>query len=168
MKYLDRHSLWATRYIADDDDVNWTFNKSSRIKFKSNSINDSDASLVSATVTATMPEKFKTKLSQLKVKILLHQSLVFFKSGLYVDREVKNASSILDSLLGELVEDGYLIEVKKGIVGKYKKPNVFVKGEPNENHSIPEFIHRLCKFRDHRLTYDNYIMTCKKINLHAK
>lgn len=82
-------------YMADEDDINWSLNKSSRVKSKSNSA------------------------------------------------------------------------VKKSIVGKYDKPNVYVKVVPKEG-EILEFVHHLCKLNNDRLTYDNYITKCKKISLLAK
>jgi hypothetical protein len=71
------------------------------------------------------------KTNKLKVKILLHDSLLFIKSGLYGDRELKNGSSILDKiLLHELANEGFLIEVKSGITSKNNRMTVFIKDLP--------------------------------------
>ena len=65
------------------------------------------------------------KANPLKVNVLLHNSIIFLKSGLYIDRKLKNASSILDkTLLPELVAEGLLLSTERGIVGTWNKPTV--------------------------------------------
>lgn len=155
-------------HITDDDAVHWTLNKCSRTKSTSNDTSGTGGTLPVSTTVTSIPLKLQQKANRLKAKILLHSSLLFIKSGLYVDRELKNASSALDVLLKELVEEHFLLEIKPGIIGKFNKPSVFIKTIPATPDAIPEFVHRLSNFNDGLLSYDTYITNCKNIDLHAK
>ena len=155
-------------HITDDDAVHWTLNKCSRTKSTSNDTSGTGGAQPVSTTDTSIPLKLQQKANRLKVKILLHNSLLFIKSGLYVDRELKNASSALDVLLKELVEEHFLQEVKPGIIGKFNKPSVFVKTIPVTPDAIPEFIHRLSTFNDGLLSYDTFITNCMHIDMHAK
>jgi hypothetical protein len=52
-----------------------------------------------------------------KASILLHPSLLFLKSGLYINSCLKKASSLLESsFLKPLVDDGYLVAIPNGLI----------------------------------------------------
>ena len=155
-------------HITDDDAVHWTLNKCSRTKSTSNDTSGTGGTLPVSTTVTSIPLKLQQKANRLKAKILLHSSLLFIKSGLYVDRELKNASSALDILLKELVEEHLLLEIKPGIIGKFNKPSVFIKTIPATADAIPEFVHRLSNLNDGLLSYDTFISKCKNIELNAK
>ena len=156
-------------HITNEDEHNWSMYKCTRTKASPN------ISGISVNLQHTLPmttsgiAKLKTKANKLKVKILLHDSILFIKSGLYIDRELKNASSMLENiLLRELVADGLLHEVKRGLVGKFNKPSIYIKGLPATEEELPEFVRRLSEFDDSRLSFDNYISKCKKIDIRGK
>lgn len=154
--------------LTTDDVANWSIHKYSWGRIGSKVKNTSIGLPHALPVVPHAPEP-KTKTNQLKVKILIHDSLIFIKSGLYVDRELKNASKILDNiLLHELVEEGLLHRIKPGIIGKYNKPPLFIKALPVSEDEVPAFVRRLSEFGDNRLSFESYMAKCTKIVVHAK
>ena len=108
------------------------------------------------------------KANPLKVNVLLHDSIIFLKSGLYVELNLKNASSILDkTLLPELVAEGLLLIVEHGILGTWNKPMVHIKILPG-GHVTREHLGRmLALYGDRRLTIEIYLERCSKIRIEA-
>jgi hypothetical protein len=45
---------------------------------------------------------------------------------------------------------------------------VYIKAVPVSEGAVPEFVRRLSKFNDNRLSFDSYMAKCKKIVLQAK
>lgn len=108
------------------------------------------------------------KTKYLKMKILLHDSIIFVKSGLYVNWELKAASLILDSvLLPELVTEGLLVGIDEGIDGKWNKPTVYIKIVPGGEISRDDLRRILASYGDERLTIDTYLDKCKTIEIEA-
>ena len=94
------------------------------------------------------------KTKYLKMKILLHDSIVFVKSDLYVNWELKAASLILDSvLLPELVTERLLL----GIDGKWNKTTVYIKIIPGGEMSRDDLRRILASYGDERLTIHTYL-----------
>jgi hypothetical protein len=105
-----------------------------------------------------------------KASILLHSSLAFLKSDLYVNSSLKKASSILDtSFLQPLINDGYLVAVPNGVICQKSKVTIYIKMvPPDDDESREIFSGLLASFHDKRLTYDTYMDSCKTISLHTK
>lgn len=153
-------------YVTSDDINNWSLVKYARMKTSSNLSKSSSA--CTASVSSEDSPEFKKETDALKSMILLHDSLIFIKTGLYPHRPLKNASNFLERiLLRELVDGGYLIEVEDGIVSKNNKMKVYIKIIPTEQ-SLPQFIHRLSIFNRTELTYAAYMEKCKKIHVNTE
>lgn len=101
-----------------------------------------------------------------KASILLHPSLIFLKSGLYINSSLKKASSLMDSnFLQELVAEEYLIAIPKGVICRKSKPTLYIKVLPlPDNDSKDEFIKRLATFNDVRLNYNSYMESCNMVS----
>lgn len=153
-------------YLTSDDINNWSLVKYARMKTSSNLSTSTSAH------TASVPSEdspgFKKQTDALKSMILLHDSLIFIRTGLYPNRPLKNASNFLERiLLRELVDGGYLIEVEEGIVSKNNKMKVYIKTIPTEQ-SLPQFIHRLSILNQAELTYAAYMEKCKNIHVNTE
>lgn len=109
------------------------------------------------------------KIDNYKASILLHPSLVFIKSGLYINSSLKKASSILEnSFLKPLVDDGYLIAIRNGLKCRKSKVNVYVKMVPfNDEESKEAFNSQLKMLNDERLNLDSYLASCNVISFHC-
>ncbi|CAF1429950.1 unnamed protein product [Adineta ricciae] len=106
------------------------------------------------------------KSNPLKVNILLHDSIIFVKSELYIDWKLKCASSIVDkTLLPELVYEGLLISINNGIIGKFNKPTVYIKTVPGGNICAEDLERMLSLYDDERLTVSNYLDKCKNVKI---
>jgi hypothetical protein len=111
------------------------------------------------------------KINNYKARILLHPSLVFVKSGLYVDSFLKKASSILESsFLQPLVTEGYLVAIPNGLVCCKSKSPVYIKMLPtdDEEESRKTLTERLASFQDQKLNYNTYMTSCNIISLNTK
>ncbi|CAF3629122.1 unnamed protein product [Rotaria sp. Silwood1] len=109
------------------------------------------------------------KTNNYKTSILLHNSLVFIKSNLYINSFLKKASSILEqSFLTPLVNDGYLLTIPNGLICSKSKATIYVKMIPSDDDDSKEkFIGLLAKMNDERLNYNSYMASCKTISLNT-
>ncbi|CAF4685104.1 unnamed protein product [Rotaria sp. Silwood1] len=109
------------------------------------------------------------KTNNYKTSILLHDSLVFIKSNLYINSFLKKASSILEqSFLTPLVNDGYLLTIPNGLICSKSKATIYVKMIPSDDDDSKEkFIGLLAKMNDERLNYNSYMASCKTISLNT-
>ena len=142
--------------ITFEDTEQWSMHKLLRCKSITESTDDLIGNQQLTTASSKSTNKLISKANKLKVEVLLHGSLVFIKSSLYTDRELKDASIILDKVrLRELVDSGYLHAVKTGVISKFHKTCVYIKMIPENDEQQPEFIHRLSEFQDDQLTYQS-------------
>ena len=106
------------------------------------------------------------KTKSLKVKLLEHDSIIFVKCGLYVDSTLKEAAPIVEeTLLPELVNEGLILCIHKGIDGKWNKPSVFIKALPGGEMSREDLGRKLALYGDETLTIDTYLDKCKKVEI---
>ena len=161
-------------FVHKDDGRHWNVLPGSQARFYSHvPLNSVQMSAAQGDARSDMCEKpnrrifnLLKKSNPLKVNILLHDSIIFVKSGLYVDWKLKGASSIIDkTLLPELVSEGLLMEIKNGIVGKFNKPTVFIKVVPGGNTSLEDLDRMLALYGDDRLTVQVYLDKCKKVKV---
>ena len=105
------------------------------------------------------------KTNEYKKRILLHNSLVFHKSCLYVSNFLKKASSILEEyFLKALVNGGYLIAIPDGIICCKSKATIYIKMIPeNENESKDKLVKLLADIGDATLNYNSYMASCNAI-----
>ena len=114
-------------------------------------------------------ENMLLKVNRYKVSILLHPSLIFLNSNLYVNASLKKASSLLEKhFLRALVADGYLLAITNGLICRKSKGIVYVKMVPSDDQeSRDSFTEFLAKFSDERLTFESYMTSCQAIALHT-
>ncbi len=109
------------------------------------------------------------KINNYKASILLHNSIFFIKSNLYVNSFLEKASSILESnFLRPLVNDGYLSAIPNDLICSKNKVTVYIKIIPSdENDSKDKLIELLVNINDVRLNYETYMTSCKNIWLNT-
>ena len=161
-------------YVDKNDGRHWNLFSGGQVKFFS------PASSISALEVTSQRDGVYTnwekpnrrivnllkKSHPLKVNILLHDSIIFIKSGLYTDWKLKSASSIVDqTLLPELIDEGLLIAIRNGILGKFNKPTVYIKTVPNGDISLEDLERMLSLYGDDRLTVSKYLDKCKNVKI---
>ena len=156
-------------FVEKDDGRHWNVIPGGQMKFSSSG----PLPVAQSNCVMSKPEKpnrrtnnLLTKSNPLKVNILLHNSIVFVKTGLYVDWRLKMASSIIDkSLLSELVTEGLLIAIPDGIIGKWNKPTVYIKTVPGGLVCCEDVERMIALYADDRLTMDTYLDKCTIVKL---
>jgi hypothetical protein len=163
-------------FVDKDDGRNWNVIPGGPIRYTSMPASAIDRNYLyhqgSSSSVAEKPSRREINLikkaNPLKVNVLLHDSIIFLKSGLYIDRKLKNASSILDkTLLPELVAEGLLLSVAHGVLGTWNKPTVYIKTLPGGNITREHLELMLTVYGDSRLTIETYLEKCSKIQLQA-
>ena len=155
-------------FVEKDDGRNWNIFQGGPLKWFSAKPSADGQTIVSANLEKPNRRLINLlkKSNPLKVNVLLHDSIVFIKSALYTDWKLKMASAVVDkNLLPELVQEGLLIAVDKGILSKWNKPTVYIKVVPGGGVSHETMDRMLAAYGDERLNMETYLTTCKKINL---
>lgn len=108
-------------------------------------------------------EKMLKKTNEYKKYILLHNSLIFHKSCLYVVNFLKKASLILEAkFLQPLVNDRYLLAIANGLICSKSKATIYIKIIPtNDNDSKDKLIKLLADIHHEDLNYNTYMASCK-------
>ncbi|CAF4006891.1 unnamed protein product [Adineta steineri] len=163
--------------ISDEDKKKWMYscgkNIRSCIEFSTIDGNKlpetTDISSKPELALSRKQENMLKKTNHYMASILLHPSLVFLKSGLYINSSLKKASSLLESsFLNPLVDEGYIVAIRNGLICKKSKVTVYIKTLPSDNNASKEdFAARLAFLNDVRLNFDTYIASCNTISLHT-
>ncbi|CAF1206476.1 unnamed protein product [Adineta steineri] len=163
--------------ISDEDKKKWMYscgkNIRSCIEFSTIDGNElpetTDISSKPELALSRKQENMLKKTNHYMASILLHPSLVFLKSGLYINSSLKKASSLLESsFLNPLVDEGYIVAIRNGLICKKSKVTVYIKTLPSDdNASKEDFAARLAFLNDVRLNFDTYMASCNTISLHT-
>ncbi|CAF4518031.1 unnamed protein product, partial [Rotaria socialis] len=157
----NRLAKTTVRHITGEENIEVTDSKN-------NNVSSNNGQITGLPLTRKQQNMLR-KGDSYKASILLHNSLVFIKSGLYVNSSLKKASSILEKfILKPLLHNGLLIAVADGLICRRTKATVYIKMIPcNDDESKEVFINRLTNFQDERLNYNTYLASCSNVSFHS-
>ncbi|CAF4852485.1 unnamed protein product [Rotaria socialis] len=119
----NRLAKTTVRHIAGEENIEVTDSKNNNVSLNNGQI--------TGLPLTRKQQNMLRKGDSYKASILLHNSLVFIKSGLYVNSSLKKASSILEkNFLKPLVHNGLLIAVADGLICRRTKATVYIKMIP--------------------------------------
>jgi hypothetical protein len=132
--------------------------------------NSIDISSVKKVILSRKQENMIKKTNDYKMFILLHNSLIFNKSSLYVNSFLKKGSSLLEEhFLKPLVNAGYLLAIPNGLICSKSKSTIYIKMIPSNDDDLKDKLIKLFEnINDARLNYNTYMASCKSVWLDTK